>query len=404
MSGQELLAENVCNYLRRNRWAEQSPGIAGSLWQRDNDAGQTIMIAVPASIRIDSIEWRSVIERLAVFEQRSADEVASNIRNLFVDITRLRAANDLVISGSIPLAAGVGLVAAAQKMLRATATTAQRPRAHIAGNFSKLGDRIVDQARLGHTEEGSYILPILMPLTESAPSEHEDLWTEESGVSRVAPEPAERRITRTLAQALTAIQTRIVQPAQDPKPSDMHDLVAAGVSRELVLAVNQVVADQAVATFEAAFDWASGLTAPAVIPSGVTVPSAATELLTRAARLLSSSKREPNRSFTGPIVEVRHLPDDPYGEVALQTIKQGRQVEIRVRLTSDQLDPAHEWMRTARTIVVDGPVQRAPGRPLRIDSPTDIYPLDESYLPTTEHDTPSNTARTPERRSIPPAR
>lgn len=385
MSSQELFVENVRIYLRRNRWTEQPPGIAGSLWQRDSESGQTATIAVPTSMRVDSVEWRSVVERIAAFERRAVDEVVSSIRNLLVDITRFRAANDLVISGSIPLTAGVGLVGAAHKMLRASATTAQRPRAHIAGNFSKLGDQVVDQARLGHTEEGSYVLPILMPLTEAAPEEQASFWPEEAGVDRVAPEPAERRVTRTLAQALTAIQSRIVQPAREPQASELHDLIAAGASRELVLAVNQVLGDPAVATFEATFDWASGLTAPAAVPTGVAVPSAATELLTRAAGLLSSSKREPNRSFIGPIVEVRHLPDDPFGEVALQTIRQGRQVEIRVRLTNEQLDPAHEWMRTARTIVVDGPIQRTPGRPLRIDSPTNIYPLDETYLPTTEH-------------------
>jgi hypothetical protein len=378
----DVLAEDVRRYLRRNQWVEQGQGAFGSIWLRETLGGQAVTIAVPTAIRPDSVEWRSVIERLAVFEQRPISEVAFRLRNRLVDVTRLRAANDYVISGSIPLKAGVGLVGAAYKMYRASATTARRPRAHIAGNFSKLGDLIVEQARLGQTEEGSYILPILMPLTEAVPQEQDDLWRHELGVDRVAPEPSERRVTRTLAQALTAIQTRIVQPARDPKASDMHDLIAAGASRELVMAINQVLDDPAVAMFEVAFDWAYGITEPAAVPAKVSVPSAASDLLTRAARLLSSSRRDPNQTVTGPIVEVRHVPGDLFGEVALQTMRQGRQVEIRVRLKSEQLDPTHEWMRTARTVVVDGPIQRVPGRPLRIDSPTNVYPLDESYLPT----------------------
>lgn len=379
MIGNDVLADDVRGYLRRTSWIEQASGASGSLWQRETrDASVTI--AVPRVIHADSAEWRSVVERLALVEQRSVKQVAFRLRNLLVDVTRLRAANDFVIHGSIPLTAGVGLVGAAYRMLRASATTARRPRAHIAGNFSRLGDQIVDQARLGHTEEGSYVLPILMPLTEAASQVQDDLWRDEPGVDRVAAEPAERRVIRTLAQALTAVETRIVQPARDPRAGDMHDLIAAGASRELILAVIQVLDDPAVATFEAAFDWASGLVEPAAVPRQVTVPSAAGELLTRAAALLSSSKRDPSQSVTGPIVEVRHLPNDPFGEVALQTFRQGRQVEIRVRLTSRQLDPTHEWMRTARTIVVDGPIQRIPGRPLRIDRPKSVYPLDENYL------------------------
>jgi hypothetical protein len=380
--GYEELTENVRNYLRRNQWTEQAPGLAGSLWHRDRAGEAIATIAVPASIRADSIEWRSVIERLAVFERRSTDAVASSIRNLLVDITRLRAANDLVISGSIPLKAGVELVSSAHKLLRTCATTAQRPRAHIGGNYSKEGDRLANHARLGHTEEGSYVLPILMPLSEPASDGDDHLWAEEEGVVRVALEPPERRVTRTLAQAMTALQNRIVQPARDPKASDMHDLVAAGVSRELVLAVNEVLGDPAVAVFEAAFEWASGFTAPAAVPAAVAVPSDAGSLLTRAANLLASSKRDPSQTITGPIVEVRHLPDDPFGEISVQTMRQGRPAEVRVRLTIEQLDPTHEWMRSARTIVVDGPIVRTPGRPLLIESPTSIYPLDESYLPT----------------------
>ncbi|MFC4081787.1 hypothetical protein [Amycolatopsis samaneae] len=337
-------------------------------------------IVVPASMQPGSIEWRSVVERLAAFERRSVDEVAGRIQHLLTDVTRLRAADDLVIRGSIPLAAGVGLVSAAHKMLRAIATTALRPRAHIAGNFSRLGDQIVERARLGHTEEGSYVLPVLVPLTEETSEGPAHFWTEEGEVTRVAPEPPERRVTRTLAQALTAVETRIVQPARDPRPSDMHDLIAAGVSREFVLAVREVLDDPSVTTFEARFGWASGLTSPAAVPDTVPVPATATDLLTRTARLLSTAKRDSRGTFTGPIVEVRHLPNDPYGEVALQTIRRGRQVEIRVRLTEQQLDPAHEWMRTARTIVVEGPILRTPGRPLRVDQPESIYPLDESYL------------------------
>lgn len=150
------LAENIGSYLRRTQWAEQGRGAFGSIWLRESGS-QALTIAVPNAIRPDSVEWRSVIERLANFEQRPISDMTFRLRNRLVDVTRLRAANDYVISGSIPLTAGVGLVGAAYKMLRASATTARRPRAHIAGNFSKLGDRIVDQARLGQTEEGSYI-------------------------------------------------------------------------------------------------------------------------------------------------------------------------------------------------------------------------------------------------------
>jgi len=383
VTGAGGLAGNVRTYLRRTGWTEEAPGVAGSLWHHEAVQREPVTIAVPATVRRATVEWRSVTERLASFEQRPTAEVAFRVEHLFVDVTRFRVANDLVIEGSIPLTAGVDLVASAYKLLRASATTARRPRAQIAGNFSRLGDQIADQARLAQTEEGSYILPILMPLSEPPPETEAGLWQHEAGIDRVAPEPPERRVTRTLAQALTVLQTRIVEPAREPKAADIIPLIAAGGSRELVMAVSQVLSDPAVAVFEASFAWASGVTAPAAVPRSISFPAEASDLLTEASKLLLTSRRDPAERMTGPIVEVRHIPDDPFGEVALQTMRQGRQVEIRVRLDRQHLDPTHEWMRTARTIVVEGQVQRDPGKPLRIDGPTGIYPLDESYLPAT---------------------
>lgn len=388
------VAEEVRAYLLRTGWVEQQAGVAGALWHRsstrradpaevaaDTSKSGAPTLAVPFSIRPDTAEWRGLTERLAAYEHRLPAEVASQIEHFYIDITRLRAANEFLIGGSIPLTAGVDLVSSAYKLLRASATTSRQPRAHIAGNFSKLGDKIVEGARLGHTEQGSYILPILMPLTEPAPEDTEHLWHAEAGVDRVAPEPPERRVTRTLAQALTAVNARIVQPAREPTRADMVPLIAAGASRELLLAVTQVLSDPSVAVLETSFAWATGATAPASVPASVSLPAEANDLLSRASNLLRTSRRDPAEQITGPIVEVRHVSPDPSGTVALQTVRHGRPVEVRVRLTAAQLDATYEWMRTSRTIVVEGQVQRDPGKPLRIDQPVNIYPLDETFLP-----------------------
>jgi len=388
MTARAIHSDLLRAYMDIAGWEEQPPGPAGSLWRHSGypewrimDAGLPIgVIAVPDGLEEGSLEWNGVIVRLAAFEGRPLAEVISKVRNLFFDVTRLRAANDLVITGSIPLSAGTGLVGAAYRIVRAAATTSQRPRSQIAGNFSKVGDRITSQARLGHTEEGSYILPILMPLIVQRYAE-EDLLSQQLGVERVLSEPAERRVTRTMAESLTAVQSRIIEPAREPTTRDVGPLVAAGVSRELIMALHEIISDPAVATFEARFDWSPAVTKPASIPASVTVPAEASDLLSMMARLLARPRAVTPETITGPIVEVRHLPGDPLGEVALQSPRRGRSVEIRVRLQRAQLDDAHDWMRSGRTVVAEGRIQRTPGRTLRMDAPTDIYPLDLSFLP-----------------------
>ena len=339
-------------------------------------------LAVPFDLHLDSPAWYGLTERVAAYEQRNVRLVADAIRHFYVDVTRFRAVNDYAITDTIPLTAGVDLVASAYKMLRASATTARQPKSHIAGGFSAMGDEITEAARLGHTEQGSYILPVLMPLTEPAPDEQHSLWRDEPGVvERVALEPPERRVTRTLAQALTAVSTLVVEPATDPNAGVVPPLVAAGVSRELIIAVSKVLSDPAVAALETSFAWAGGAGAPGSVPDRVSLPSDAALLLERTSRLLRATRREPSMQMSGLIVEVRHIPDDPFGSVVLQTVRRGRPVEVRVHLSADELDPVHDWMRSSRTVVVEGQVVRDPGKRLRMDRPSAMYPLDETFLP-----------------------
>ena len=142
--------------------------------------------AVPNGVRPGTNEWRGLIDRLGAYEQRPPETVAVSIEHYYIDVTRFRAANDFRIAGTIQLLAGVDLISSAYKMLRASATTARQPKSHIAGSFSLLGDKLVEEARLGHTEEGSYILPVLiMTLSEPDEPKQAEIWRDQPGVERV---------------------------------------------------------------------------------------------------------------------------------------------------------------------------------------------------------------------------
>lgn len=371
-------AINLNRYLSLAGWERQEPGSAGSLWF--NSLHPEAALAVPEPVNPDTDEWSGIIRRLAMFEHRPPADVAMSILTQYVDVTRLRAANSYLITGTIPLEAGAGLVKSAHSMLRAAGTTARRPRAQINGNYSKLGDQIVHQARMAQTEGGSYVLPIWMPLTPP-PQEDGSLFDELE--QRQPAETLERRVTRTLAQSIEAVQKVIIQPANSPRNTgDLLPVIAAGGSRELVLALHKIISQPAVAEFEAQFDWAGGLKPPGGVPERVILPSEAAPLLENAARLLKVPDRFPAQIYTGQIVFIMHKPGEPFGEIGIDTVRQNRNCEVRVRLDSETLDKAYEWARTERAILVEGDVRRGgAGRKLRIDSPTRVLPLDETFLP-----------------------
>lgn len=369
---------NVESYLRTGGWKRGAPGPAGALWRNPHAPAA---LAVTEQVQLGSVEWYGIVDRLARWAQLTHVEVARRIQHQFVDVTRLRAANDIVIADSIPLAAGASMVTSAAAMLRAAGTTSVRLRGNIAGNFSRFGDDVVAQARMGHTEQGSFIVPILMPLS---PSPQPAIEPQIEGMEGLTDsyEPAERRVTRTLAQALAALDAHIIQPAREVKRSDLHGFVEAGGSRELVVAVSRILAEPAVETLETAFAWAGAVDPPAAAPAKVTVPAAAAELLEQSRRLLRDTKLSSAQLLSGPIVEIRMPPGDPFGEISIQTVRAGRPCEVRVRLKAEQVDRAHQWAVAKRAVLVEGAVQSQRGQPLRILTPRRVLPVDETMLGT----------------------
>lgn len=233
---------------------------------------------------------------------------------------------------------------------------------------------------MGQTERGSYILPILVPLSSPVEQDVNRPDPHLLEIHRVPSEPEERRVTRTLAQALRAIHLIVVEPGTAPRVADMPHLIMAGVSRELIVAVNEILLETTVSNFDAYFDWAPEITPPSGTAHEISIPSAASELLTRTAELLRVTTNEPNQSISGPIVEIRYEPSAPFGEIALQTMRRGRMVEVRVTLREQLIHSALEWMNTSRAVMVDGQIRKIPGRRLQIVNPSRVVPLDSEYL------------------------
>ncbi|MCC9176785.1 hypothetical protein LOC57_03795 [Arthrobacter sp. zg-Y750] len=370
------MAEDIHHFLRVHGAMKESSGRIGSFWRLGD-----VSIGVADEMEPDSLEWRSVLERAAAALGRQPLEVAREIRSQFVDSAMLRAAKDVVIEGSIPLDAGVRLIASAKGMLRASATTSQRPRSHIAGGYSLIGDRLTKQARLGHTIQGSYIIPILMPLPRPEEEETRAPTFDGMSVYRTAFEPAERRVMRTFAEALSAVDRGLIQPGVEPRAQQVNDVVAAGVSLEFVSALSDVVSSEFVNTFSATFNWAGGVKAPSsLLRETIEISHDSVEILEMAARHLKTTRIHLEETVTGPIVQVRFLPGDAFGEVSIQTIRSGRRVEVHARIREPAVAEALEWMRSARTILAAGRIRRQAGKPLLIDEPTRLLPIEETYL------------------------
>jgi hypothetical protein len=368
--------DDLTSYLTHHGWEIASAGSMGALWRRGAEEGA--LVAVPSNITSRNDEWSGIVNRIAQAEKLKPSAVDTSIKHQYIDSTEFRAADDVYIEGSIPLEAGFSLFASARTMVRVCATTSRGAKARIGGGYSTRGDRIAETARFGHTLHGSYIIPVFMPLPRPTESSQTPLGFEKN--QRTFYESEERRVTRTMAQSLAALKSLVVEPGKAPRKSVVADLVTAGVSREMVLAVHRVISDESVATFDASFSWAGSIPQPPNLPEHIVIPSESAELLEGAARQMKVSKRTDIETMTGLIVQLRDE-GDGLGDVVVQTVRRGRPCEITVRLGDRQLIEAHEWFKERRALVLDGPVVANPGRPLRVDAVKRLQPLDETFLP-----------------------
>lgn len=368
-----MASESLEWFLTRHEWRPMNQGSAGKLWRHDEGA----VVAIPWELSPSDMQWDGVIARIAAPLRETAPTVSTAIRNAYVDVTDFRAADDILIEGSIPVEAGFSLISTARTILRASATTSRGPRAQIGGNYSKPAERIVEQARFGHTKKGSYILPMLVPLDISSIK-----GKDASGHQLFSydHEPEQRRATRTMAQALTAVQRLVVDPAKEPSAGTMEDLITAGVSREMVAALHDIVSAEAVSVFSAEFVWAAALESNSTLPKSVSIAAGASDLLKLTAKKMRPSPKKQTESFTGPIVQLRDEESLTFGEVKIQTVRKGRSCEIALLLSDDNLRKSHEWFSTKETLVVEGEVTSIPGKGLHISSPARVQPLRETML------------------------
>lgn len=345
--------------------------LAGRGWERARTSERAALWILPAAhaelyvphgLQRDTLEWTGVLERIAAPLSEKPVDIEKSLEQKNFDVMRFR----VNASGeSIPLESAAAVVNSAFGMIRAAATSARRPRQHIDGNYSKLGDAVAKGARLAHTEIGSFVFPVLVHVAEPPPPPAGTL----EGVAEVVPESDERRVTRTLAQALSTFESQIVQADKMPSKGSLLPVVYAGGTQELFAKVAAALAEPDIAFIETGFAWAAAEPAPADLPIRVSIPSEARSLVVEAARILAEPAKDPLRVVVGPIIRIEHELDDPFGEIVIQSAPLGagaRKSRVEVRVRADQLGQLHDWMHAGTTVVVHGKVDRRPGHYARL--------------------------------------
>lgn len=327
-------------------------------------------------------EWEATLTRFAQSLGQNRTTLEAELASMWVDRIEFKAPT--AESDSIALDQGHLLVQTAFTSVRTTATTALGQRARINGRYSVGGERVVQSVRLAHTRPGSFVVPVLYRLDRdlvTRAAEAEELLQLHEVAERV--ESQQRRASRTLVQALEAVQRLLVDPERTPGKGAVEASIMAGVSRELVTAITQYLELPHGRDLVTSPHWAGGLRPPVRTPAEITLERDAAPRLRAVATMFETERSPKFRYVTGQIIDVGRVDPDTRGPAAgivkLWAPHRGVMRRIECRTGRGQWSDVSNWLETGEAVVAYGSILATP-RGLQLDLAAPLEPLEDTLL------------------------
>ena len=256
--------------------------------------------------------------------------VAEIVRRVFLaraDVVEVTAEVEPAVDGTVPILDGLRVIQSGFDLLEASSLAHGERRAYWGGPRPRQTVRLMERIRLGVPQVGSYVIPVVVPLTLPVPTP--------SNLSIGAGDPYERSVTRTLATALLAARSA----AEESRPGDLRpfqDAVAQGVSANLCAAIGDLANVASLTGVRFSVDWAhiADLVPP---PSSVPVhiPRALLPVLADGAAFLTPKDADRQVSLVGQVEHLDRAEDELEGTIGIRTSIDGESRMVYLDLSED---------------------------------------------------------------------
>jgi hypothetical protein len=254
-------------------------------------------------------------------------------------------------AGLIRWALGNQMVDSTRAMLAAAAKAANRPRKRFLNAESTIAEEFLQQCYMGQTRIGSYVVTALTP--------SEELFSTSRAEKETNPRVAGRAITATLAQSLAAVHDAIEQSRDQDAPEAFEEVIPAGVSFELLQALEPLTENTE-----------SEITVTYFRPSSIDDPDNGNnehrqfaftprdgEVIARA-RAHFEKAPEPRRSnLVGEVTLLKNSSAVSQHQIKLDTKVNGRPRVVTVNLSAEQYDEAVSAHGQRRLFTVVGDLE-----------------------------------------------
>ncbi|MFC6839822.1 hypothetical protein [Xanthomonas theicola] len=216
-----IVLHQLRDYLLAQRWSlVGAPDAFVEIWRCGDASGSEILLPTEQAVDKEFL-LLEVLKKLAVLSGVNVGELSQEIRESTYNIISIRVAHPDVQDGSIPLEDGIALNANAKELISAAANAAIEMRSLYQGRPPALVSALLQNARLGQTTHGSYVIHVFCKDTlQNEPS---------MDFARVA--------TRTLESALFGLKEALDAYQVTRNPISFESALTCGASANLCEAI-----------------------------------------------------------------------------------------------------------------------------------------------------------------------
>ncbi|HHY67459.1 MAG TPA: hypothetical protein GX517_09740 [Alicyclobacillus sp.] len=312
------------------------------------DDGPEILLPLDRSLRDYAARMGELLQTLEQEEHRSQLEILRDIKTISGDLIRLRLARADFQSGTLPLEAGVKLVQGVRDMLAAAACAAVSPKAYYQARRPTVVTEYMQKVHLGQTEQGSYVVTVLSRVPP-------ELVLGQQRLPLEPPEdPFERRVTMTLADALSAAREAADVAAVQGVLDGFEQGIARGISANLCEAIQAVGDTPVVERIDVSVAWAATRPLSRPVNSLISFPSDALPFVKEAGRLLRAIAPIEDVELRGVVTRLAKDPGANMGTVWVLGVVDSQVRHVRMDLPEPEYHMAIQAHDEERPVLCYG--------------------------------------------------
>jgi hypothetical protein len=302
------------------------------------------------------VDYASIVSNLLnVFSDqlgRDQEDIYQDLLTAEYDVFRIRAlsAHD---DGTIGIESGIDLIEQAKETMLAAACATASPQPVYRAGANKEASDFLSTVRLGQTQHGSYVVNLLNRVPPLLQQSMIQDWPP------MADEPIERKVSRSLASALSALRKSAEEVIGGNGLESFENYVQEGVSANICEALSRMI--QSVDTVELSLNWADTRPVP-LVSTIFRFDDSDGVIFREAARKLREKRPRSNVTLYGVVNKLTRSYDADDGLVTFKTNIDGQIQSVTAVLDQSNYNEAVSAHRSKYPVIVGGDLERVGSR------------------------------------------